>query len=497
MDLNLIMPGHPRYQPKELKPVFGYDRLYRKVGEVEIANLQVLGDIGIIPAREIQLLTPEVVEAVLSITTTEVDSIERTVTKHDIRAWTRLAQETIRKEMEQYFQGMGSSEEVSKMRIIQFMHLLLTSFDPLDTGRILQYIEAYETALKPSLKTLVECMCALITRNANVLQIGRTHGQHALPITVGFWLATILSRIIYNWEQLDNAAKGLVGGISGAVGAHNAQIGLGMAELCGERSYEERVLEKLGLKPARISTQILPPEPLTFFLFAIDMLSASMGQFGRDGRNLMRTEIAEIAEEFEEGQVGSSTMAHKRNPINFENLDGMSINTDVEFSRVMRTLISEHQRDLVGSSCARFFPNIPINLQNQLNTLLRPNKNGTPFLLNIAVNEEMCRRNFAMSSDVILAEPLYIALLMAGYEGDAHEFVNHTLVKEAKCDGQSLVQVLVRHSNQDLHVKECLDRIPPKILETLQQPEKYIGDAPQKAMEVVEYACSVVERICG
>jgi adenylosuccinate lyase len=92
-------------------------------------------------------------------------------------------------------------------------------------------------------------------------QIGRTHGQHALPITAGFWSATILSRILTNIQSANSAAEKLAGKISGAVGVHDAQVGLGIAARCGDKTFEERVLEKLGLKAAPISTQILPPEP--------------------------------------------------------------------------------------------------------------------------------------------------------------------------------------------------------------------------------------------
>ena len=196
----------------------------------------------------------------------------------------------------------------------------------------------------------------------------------------------------------------MVGKISGAVGAYNAQIGLQFDQCSGDKTFEERVLEKLNLTPAKISTQILPPEPLAYFLFSCAMTSASLGQLGRDCRHLMRTEIGEITESFEENQVGSSTMAHKRNPFNFENFEGMWLKTKNEFGKVMDTLISEHQRDLVGSCVARDYPIILINLQKQLDTLTKKNQKGIPFISRITIDIESCRRNFNMNSNLILSE---------------------------------------------------------------------------------------------
>src|SRR3990167_3163472 len=291
---NDALPGNPRYQPSSLKPIFGYDNLYVPVGEVEIATLQTLAEIGLIPEADVAYLTDKVIKQVLSITTTEVDEVERAVTHHDIRAWVHCAQK-----------HLGS--------LGRWGHITPTSYDALDTARSLQFARAHQQALKPLVEHLIRILCEKVRAFADLRQIGRTHGQHALPITVGFWLATILNRVLYNIGQMDYFARGLVGKVSGAVGAHNAQIGLGIAAHCGNTSFEERVLHKLGLNLAPISTQILPPEPLAYYLYSACMLSAVLAQFGRDCRHLMRSEIGEICEPFEAGQVGSSTMAHKRN----------------------------------------------------------------------------------------------------------------------------------------------------------------------------------------
>src|SRR3989338_4284156 len=416
---NLTLPGNPRYQPKDLQAYFGYDNLFRYVAEVEIATMRTLADIGIIPPADIALLTPEVEQKLLSITTSEVDEVERKITKHDIRAWVRLAQER------------------SPLGLRRWIHVPLTSYDVLDTARSLQFLRAHTEVVKPLADKVIGHFIERTRTFSSQKQIGRTHGQHALPITVGFWFATILSRILRNLESANAAAYGLVGNISGAVGAYNAQKAVGILDYAKRaikkeeseeigyavpKTFEGLVLRRLGLKPAPISTQILPPEPLADYLFACVKLSATFGQFGLDGRHLMRTEIAELGEPFEAGQVGSSTMAHKRNPINFENLEGTWKKNKVEFYKVLECMTSEHQRDLVGSSIARDFPTIVVNVVNQLNTLLRE-AGGKPFISRISVDEVALKRNFEAQGDTILAEPIYIALQMAGYNGDAHELV--------------------------------------------------------------------------
>ena len=471
--LNLALPGNQRYQPKEMVPIFGYDYLFKPVAEVEIATLQVLGDISMIPSEEMAQLTTEVTGKLYAIRTTQVDRMEREVTKHDVRAWIMIAQEIIGRPLSRW------------------LHIPLTTYDALATARTLQFIRAYDQAIEPSAQELVGIMAALVRKFASQLQIGRTHGQHALPITVGFWLATVLSRILDNLEKMEQFRHEMVGKISGAVGAYNGQEGLLIQARCGSVKFEDRVLGKLGLSPAQISTQIAPPEPVAYFLFSCCMLSAALGQLGCDCRQLMRSEIGEIAEEFEEGQAGSSTMGHKRNPITFENVQAMWLRSKNEFGKVMDTMISEHQRDLVGSAVARDFPIILINLQQQLNTMLRRNKKGVPFLRRVTVNAEACERNFEMNAHVILAEPLYCALQMAGYEGDAHKLVNHTLVPMAQQSGKMLISVAEEYARRDedgFELANALVGIPPEVLQLLYRPENYLGEAAEKALEVADLA---------
>ena len=245
------------------------------------------------------------------------------------------------------------------------------------------------------------------------------------------------------------------------------------------------MLGKLGLKPGSISTQIVQPEPLAYFLHAHVMLSGALGQFARDCRHLMRTEIGEVREAFVPGQVGSSTMAHKRNPINFENIEGMWLRTRKEYSGVFDTLVSEHQRDLVGSSLMRDFPIIVVNVHVQLGTLLRRKDKDTPtFLERLSVDADACGKNLALQGGLILAEPLYLALQMYGYEGDGHKLVNETLVPIAQAQRISLVEALEQSSDDG--AKLAWARVPEDVRRGFESPENYTGNAQHAARALAD-----------
>lgn len=291
IEKNLSLPGNPRYQPEALIPYFGYDNLVKFYVVVEIVLLHALHEIGVIPDSVFAKLTPEVKKRLMTeITTSGVDRIEREVTKHDIRALVMAIKKRIDPELHRY------------------VHLGATSYDIIETGRILSYKMAFWGATYPVLSELIRALMEKVDEYKELTQIGRTHGQHAIPITVGFWLATILNRVVFNFNNLAMSANYLTTKFSGAVGACNASHLFGFDK---KFDFEERVLLSIDLKRDCISTQILSPEPVARFFHNFVLLSASLAQLGRDGRHLQRSEIGEIMEEFKDGQTGSSTMAHK------------------------------------------------------------------------------------------------------------------------------------------------------------------------------------------
>lgn len=468
---NLMMPGDPRYQPTSLQRYFGYDVLVSFQVGVELAALCVLASRGVIPASEYALLTPAVVEALSAITTTEVDAEER-ITRHDIRALVNCMKRRMPEPLQRW------------------VHVPLTSYDVIDTARAHMYRTAHTEVVRPLFKKLIASLQAHARRYARMSQIGRTHGQHALPITVGFWLATILARLCHCAAQADAKAEALCGKISGPVGAYNAQAVLGLCQPSA-LSFEDEVLSHLDLPAAPISTQIVPPEPLTEYLFSCVLVSAVLGQLGRDCRHLMRTEIGEISEPFAKTQTGSSTMAHKRNPITFENTEGMWLSQKHDLGKVLESLVSEHQRDLVGSSVARSFPAIVVRLVYQLERLLAVTpENPTPFIERVVPDPGACARNLALQGDLVLAEPLYIALQMGGYPGDAHHLVNHTIVELAKQYQMSLLDAVRAVCRNDVVVAEAWQRVPDELKAVLRQEQPYIGIATERTHQICDAAAA-------
>jgi|GEM_PF-3776897 adenylosuccinate lyase len=163
----------------------------------------------------------------------------------------------------------------------------------------------------------------------------------------------------------------------------------------------------------------------------------------------------------------------------------MWIKTKNEFGKVMDSLISEHQRDLVGSSVARDFPIILINLQKQLDTLLRTDDQGKSFFERIEIHTEKCQQNLEMSAGLVIAEPLYIALQMAGYNADAHYLINERLMPTAKKTGKNLFETLKDFADHNEGLNQVVDNIPENIVQLLKEPSHYTGDASKKAREVI------------
>lgn len=478
----LEMPGNPRYQSDSLRPYFGYDNIARFYFDVEWALLKTMAKLGLIPAEAAVLLTDDVRRMLRQkITTTLEDAIERNITKHDVRALLAAAR---------YF--LTATKMRLAVILARWFHIPATSYDVIDTARIIAYRRAFWEVSFPALLKLINSLRAKAKEFSGTVQIGRTHGQHAEPITVGFWLATILGRIVDIAEHLVAREAELKGKFSGPVGSYNCQVALGFEEKSQgmfSKTFEELVLDELKLSAAPISTQILPPEPLARFLLEFTLLSGALGQISRDCRNLQRSELAEVVEPFEETQDGSSSMAHKRNPITWEGVEGIYTIVKDEFHKVLDVVISDHQRDATGMCVMREFPGIVVLVQHQLETVNR-------IIPKFFVDRKALERNFSLNRHLVLSEAVYIALVMAGYKGDAHALVNHTLVPRSQISGRHLIEelLLLAEEKPELKLKPVKGNMPEDLIDLLQKPETFTGKAQEKALTIAARADAFLKK---
>lgn len=414
---------------------------------VEVAATRVLARRGICPPT----VADEVAAAVASLTPEEVAAEEARI-QHNIRALVNCIQRKVSDAARPY------------------VHFTLTSFDVVDTATAWRLKQAALHVIIPDLLALEKTLIDLARREKNTLQIGRTHGQHAVPITFGFAVAETVSRLGGRIEALQRVAHDMRGKISGAVGAYNA------SSLCFDDpiEFEREVLAELDLLPSRHSTQIVEAEFVTDYVHALVSAFGVLAGLADDMRHLQRTEIAEVGEVFAAGQVGSSTMPHKRNPWNFENVKSMWKQFMPRMVTVYLDQLSEHQRDLTNSASARFIPEIIVGLCSSTRRLNR-------IMGKLVTDPARMSANFAMTQGMIAAEPAYILLAAHGHP-DAHEAVRK-LTLCAQRDGRPLQDCLF----EDEELAPWLAKLTDEQRAILRDPARYLGAALEKTERVCDH----------
>jgi adenylosuccinate lyase len=230
------------------------------------------------------------------------------------------------------------------------VHLGATSVDILDTSLAYRMAGVTRNVALPLLKKLERLLCDVAEREAETPQVGRTHGQHAVPITLGFAIAEYVSRLGKSIIEIERRSQGLKGKLSGAVGAYNATSMI----VRDPEELERLYLAELGLEPSEHSTQLVEPEYLLRLLLEFNTAFGIIANLADDLRNLQRSEIGEVREGFAADQVGSSTMPQKRNPWNSEHVKSLWKAFMPRVNTFFMDQISEHQRDLSNSASQRF-----------------------------------------------------------------------------------------------------------------------------------------------
>ncbi len=442
-----ISPLDYRYYDESFKDYLSEEARIKYQAKVEAELAKALAATGICSAK----IAKEIEAASEKVKADEVYAEEKK-TRHDIRALVNIIRKNV-------------SDEAKP-----FVHLSATSYDIVDTSNALRYKESVEKLVLPALLELEKTLIGIALREKGTLQIGRTHGQHAEPITFGFAIASYVSRLGNRIKKVERAKDSLAGKFSGAVGAYNASSLLVEEPL----KLEENIMKGLGLRVSRSSTQIVEPEYTADLIHGLVSAFSILANFSDDMRNLQRSEIAEVGEAFEAGQVGSSTMPHKRNPINFENVKSFYKEFMPRMFTVYLDQISEHQRDLTNSASQRFIPEIMAGL---VSSAKRLNK----VCSKMVVDKESMERNFGKSSASIVAEPLYILLAFHGHP-DAHETVKR-LTLQADKEGKPLMEIV----KGEKELQPYLEKFSKQQLDIIANPGKYVGLAEKKTEQLCEH----------
>lgn len=400
-----------RYTLPEMKHIWSDQNKFQKWLDVEIAACEAMAELGQVPA-----------EALANIKARAAFSVERIleieeVTRHDVIAFLTCVAENV---------GEDS----------KYIHMGLTSSDVVDTAQCVRMKEAGELILK-RLESLREVLLEKAKEHRNTLMIGRTHGIHAEPMTFGLKMLLWVAETERNIERLQHAVKTVsVGAISGAVGTY-ANI---------DPKIEAYVCKRLGLKPARVSTQILQRDRHAEYLCTMAVIAASLDKFATEIRNLQRTDILEVEEYFNKGQKGSSAMPHKRNPITAENVSGLSRVVKANAMAALENVTLWHERDITHSSAERvIIPDSTTALDFMLYRF-------TGIMEKLLVYPENMKRNLEKTLGLVFSQRVLLALVDKGLTRErAYELVQRNAM-EAWRTGTKFLDLLEADADIKAHL---------------------------------------------
>jgi adenylosuccinate lyase len=351
-----------------------------------------------------------------------------------------------------------------------YVHLFATSADITDTARAMCLKDATRDVILPSVIELQRRLIKMARKHAETVQMGRTHGRHAVPTTFGFAMTLYVSRLGQRIERIVQAATNLRGKFSGAVGAYNA---LSLHDRRDPKGIEIILMQQVGLQPPEVSSQIVQPEYVADYVYALCSCWGVMANLADDFRHLLRSEIRELREHHEVDPdtklVGSSTMPHKVNPKNFENVKSLWKAYMPRMITVLLDQISEHQRDLTNSASGRFVTEFVTAFAYAVERLSKA-------LDSVQPNATRMREVLDAGKDPILAEPLYILLSLGGHP-DAHEKAR-ILSTQSRVTCRPLAEIIA----DDREIDPYLERLSPENRAVLRDPANYVGAAAQRTV---------------
>jgi len=378
-----------RYTLPEMGAIWSLQNKFQKWLDVEIAVCEVHAEDGVIPRDALAEIKSKA-----AFTVERINEIEKT-TDHDVIAFTTNLAENI-----------GPSA--------RFVHYGLTSSDVVDTANALLLKESCELLLA-RIDPLLEVLKRRAYEFKETPQIGRTHGIHAEPTSFGLVWALWYSELKRDRKRLKRALKTIaVGKISGAVGA--------FAHL--DPSVEERVCEKLGLRAADVSTQVIQRDRYAEYLCVLAIVASTLEKIALQVRHWQRTEVREAQEAFKKGQKGSSAMPHKRNPILSERICGMARTVRANSIVGLENVALWHERDISHSSAER------IVLPDSSATLDYMLVKTTSLLDTLVVYPENMLKNLDITRGLVFSGQLLLALTQKGVSReDAYAWTQRNAMK--------------------------------------------------------------------
>lgn len=322
-----------RYSLKEMKEIWELESKFNFYLQVELAVCEAYNEIGKISDEDLDTIKKRA-----SFSVERIDEIEKEV-GHDVIAFLTNVNENV---------GEAS----------RFIHMGMTSSDVIDTAFALQIKKSADIILK-DLDKVIETIKNKAVEHRDTVCIGRSHGVHAEPMTFGVKLCSWLDNFQRAKKRFEIALENIsVGQISGPVGTYS--------NISPE--IEEITCKKLGLAPAKISTQVISRDRHAYFMQALALIACAIEQCAVEIRHLQRTEVLEVEEAFKKGQKGSSAMPHKKNPVSSENLSGLARVIKSNSIAALDNIVLWHERDISHSSVERvIFPDSCILIDYMLN----------------------------------------------------------------------------------------------------------------------------------
>lgn len=394
-----------RYTRPDMGKIWEEENKLRIWLEIELLACEAQAVLGVIPKEAVKVIREKA-----NFDAKRVLEIENEV-KHDVIAFLTNVGEYVGPES-------------------RFIHLGMTSSDVLDTALAVQMKQSGELLLKGLIR-LKEVLGRRAKEFKHTVMVGRTHGIHAEPITLGLKFALWYAETERNIERLKFGIKNIsVGQISGAVGTY--------AHL--DPSVERYVCKALGLQPAPISTQVLQRDRHAEFMNTLAVCGCSLEKFATEIRHLQKTEVLEVEEYFSKGQKGSSAMPHKRNPITCERIAGLSRVLRGNALAAMENVALWHERDITHSSVERvIIPDNCVLLDYMLAQF-------TKIVDQLLVYPENMQKNLNRTNGLIFSQDVLLALTKKGMKReDAYRIVQQEAMKVWE-NGKSLQDLLANNA---------------------------------------------------